>query len=947
MMLGQILTDDQLNEYSSLENRWYVNFVLNEDEEYEVYSITEAPPVNITDYEELKNSNFDKLGEGFVPEYDSRAQIMYLKNMYRVGKLIVDIQVEGFEDEIPSSVKTNLDIAGPHDYSKRVRKSETLENMRMGEYTFKCTEPVTLDGYTERAPELKVTLQHPVDSEPKELTADARSVTLNRDAVNAVLTVTYTYYPDHVHTYDDGVVTKPTCTEKGYTTYTCTGYDNYGEKCTVTKQADFVAAYGHDYDEEVIEPTCVTDGKRIYTCRECGYTYEEPGDDALGHQCESKVTKPTCITGGFTTYKCNVCDFSYMDDETDPLGHEYKLVSTVEVSCVQDGIESYACERLCKAKDEKYETVTEKAKGHNLKPEPLKVVAATCTAYGYEVYECTDCDSQPTMQRDDMPPTGHTYDKGVVTKPTCTEKGYTTYTCTADDCGYSYPGDYKKALGHSYVSKVVKPTVKKEGYTLHTCSVCKDSYTDKPKAKLQKKENSGTNSNSGAASTPPAANDNSNKKPSSSGSGSKGNSSSKGNSANLSGNVSDTLVVQFFDSKNQALNSGMVTLYDGNTQLKSWSCTYGNVVIVDNLEKYAKDGEVAAYTLKQSKAMDGYEVSKDSFTVQLHKEGSNLKINVKKNKGVKGSSKATKVEKGRDGKPIVSFSNTKKTTQFEIACKTSVEFDGSCYPDEAMIMEYMQKQYKFTLNWTTEDGEAKTETLKLIDGVSGTWQAKIPFGTKYEITAEDADGNVITGFSEEASGTLTAKQMSEKVKVEADIQYKVKPAAPKQLEVNVADPNTGTALKGANFELKGPDGEKIATYISRENGKFYMDDVFEELGDYLLVQRKAPEEYASIKGDIPVNVSLTYVPQGENNVQTLMQLKAVKFAHQSVSANEDGSITIENELYDVVINKNTGKGKGVILGIAGGAVALGAAGATTFVMVKKKRGKNVVEEEKE
>ena len=158
--------------------------------------------------------------EGFVDEYDTRNQIMYLRNAYRVGNIAVNIQLKGFQEEVPSTVKTNIDITGPHDYNKRVRKSTTLEDMRMGDYSFKWSEPVRVIGYTERDPEVKVTLEYPVSGEIVELTGDTATLTLHRDQANAVITATYTYYPNHVHTWDEGVKTEPTCTEQGYTTHT-------------------------------------------------------------------------------------------------------------------------------------------------------------------------------------------------------------------------------------------------------------------------------------------------------------------------------------------------------------------------------------------------------------------------------------------------------------------------------------------------------------------------------------------------------------------------------------------------------------------------------------------------------------------------------------------------------------------------------------------------------
>ena len=204
---------------------------------------------------------------------------------------------------------------------------------------------------------------------------------------------------------------------------------------------------------------------------------------------------------------------------------------------------------------------------------------------------------------------------------------------------------------------------------------------------------------------------------------------------------------------------------------------------------------------------------------------------------------------------------------------------------------------------------------------------------------------MLTGLSENASGTLTAKQMDAKVKVEADIKYRIQDGSSKKLEMNVIDPKSETPLRGANFELKGPDGQKIATFISRENGKFYMENVLTELGDYLMTQTKASEGYAALNSGIPIKVSLAYEPKSGNNVQILQQTKAVEFAHQAVSENEDGSYTIENDTYEVSLEKSGGNGKkiGLIIGIGGGALALGAGGAVAVMMKKRKRHKNVVE----
>ena len=73
------------------------------------------------------------------------------------------------------------------------------------------------------------------------------------------------------HSYQ-AVVTAPTCTEQGYTTFTCIrGDDSY--------IGDYTDATGHDYDDGVITTpaTCTADGVKTYTCRnDASHQYTEP-----------------------------------------------------------------------------------------------------------------------------------------------------------------------------------------------------------------------------------------------------------------------------------------------------------------------------------------------------------------------------------------------------------------------------------------------------------------------------------------------------------------------------------------------------------------------------------------------------------------------------------------------------------------------------------------------
>ncbi|MDO4379903.1 MAG: hypothetical protein Q4D20_03400 [Clostridia bacterium] len=118
------------------------------------------------------------------------------------------------------------------------------------------------------------------------------------------------------HDYAKTVV-PATCTERGYTMFTC-------KRCDVWYRDLFTPALGHDFDEGVYEaPTCTTPGRIKYTCKRvlegvaCDYFYydEIDGEPATGHSFSEweYVTHPTaknafakkreCLNGGCTYWE--------------------------------------------------------------------------------------------------------------------------------------------------------------------------------------------------------------------------------------------------------------------------------------------------------------------------------------------------------------------------------------------------------------------------------------------------------------------------------------------------------------------------------------------------------------------------------------------------------------------------------------------------------------------
>ena len=260
------------------------------------------------------------------------------------------------------------------------------------------------------------------------------------------------------HTLEKTTVVAPTCTEQGYTIYTCTA-------CGETVKADFVPANGHSYEESVVAPTCEKDGYTNHVCSVCGDSYRDNYVDAAGHQYTLTVTAPTCTAAGYTTHLCSVCGHSYVDSIVPATGHSYEDTVTAP-TCTAAGYTTHTCS-VC---GDSYIDTIVPATGHDYVWQITRV--PTCTAEGVKTFTCSHCGDSYDVA---LAKVDHTYE-AVVTAPTCTNNGYTTHTCSV--CGDSYVDSIVPATGHSYDAVVTAPTCTNAGYTTHTCSVCGDSYVD-------------------------------------------------------------------------------------------------------------------------------------------------------------------------------------------------------------------------------------------------------------------------------------------------------------------------------------------------------------------------------------------------------------------------------------------------------------------------------------
>ena len=150
----------------------------------------------------------------------------------------------------------------------------------------------------------------------------------------------------HEHSYT-AVVTAPTCTEKGYTTHTCSCGHSYVDTYT--------DALGHAWDSGKVtkQPTATETGIKTFTCTRCGATKTETIPMLTHkHSYTAVVTAPTCTEKGYTTHTCS-CGHSYVDTYTDALGHAWDSGKvTKQPTATETGIKTFTCTRCSATKTE-------------------------------------------------------------------------------------------------------------------------------------------------------------------------------------------------------------------------------------------------------------------------------------------------------------------------------------------------------------------------------------------------------------------------------------------------------------------------------------------------------------------------------------------------------------------------------------------------------------------
>ena len=265
---------------------------------------------------------------------------------------------------------------------------------------------------------------------------------------------------------------KYTTYDKIYTHYKWSDWSAWSDtqvSATATRQVESRTMYryldtplgSHSYNAVVTKPTCTADGYTTYTCSGCGDSYVSDKVAATDH---------TYVEGVCTACGAIDSDFAW----------EYYLIGYIngaDYGCEDDyanmGQYKFVDGKLtAKFDSDSYVFVktTSNAKWY-MTSGWLGTETTTATLYntasgladanklfvpgGVEMNFTLTVNENDTLTLSYEPAHKHDY-KAVVTAPTCTEDGYTTYTCSG--CGDSYVADKVTASGHSF----------SEG----TCGVC-------------------------------------------------------------------------------------------------------------------------------------------------------------------------------------------------------------------------------------------------------------------------------------------------------------------------------------------------------------------------------------------------------------------------------------------------------------------------------------------
>ena len=321
----------------------------------------------------------------------------------------------------------------------------------------------------------------------------------------------------HTHTWVAGTDHAPTCTEAGYTEFSCTG-------CDQTKQDDVVPALGHDYGEVIVDtaPTCTEAGAGHKVCSRDSSHVENVVIPATGHNyvdgvctvCGAKESDQTVISLDFTTSAYGVSttqgnqtltgdgatygfEFAkgtgtgakyvesggpyvlfgkagvYFRNTSAPSDSYISAISWTYSGNVSTSVQlslSYGDAALTAESSSAITTFGPATKSGIVNLSQTDTTMSYFFIYVTNAYNCQFANFSVTWTKNGGSTHTHTWVAGTDHAPTCTEAGYTEFSCTG--CDQTKQDDVVPALGHDYGEVIVDtaPTCTEAGAGHKVCS---------------------------------------------------------------------------------------------------------------------------------------------------------------------------------------------------------------------------------------------------------------------------------------------------------------------------------------------------------------------------------------------------------------------------------------------------------------------------------------------
>ena len=239
----------------------------------------------------------------------------------------------------------------------------------------------------------------------------------------------------HTHNHK-ALVTAPTCTAQGYTTYTC--------DCGDTYKGDYTDALAHTVaTQAAVAPTCQAEGKTEGSyCSVCGTVLKAQETVAkVGHTLViDPEMKPTCLkTGKSVGSHCAICGTVFAEQETLEKGdHTVVTDKAVPASCTESGKTAGSHCAVCGTVITAQKTIP--ALGHTEATRRENEMAASCTEEGYydEVTYCSECDAVLDREFKSVKKLSHREAPEVIenmTEGTCLARGSYDEVIYCADCG--------------------------------------------------------------------------------------------------------------------------------------------------------------------------------------------------------------------------------------------------------------------------------------------------------------------------------------------------------------------------------------------------------------------------------------------------------------------------------------------------------------------------------